>query len=682
MVCSPRIKRILGANFVALLLFCGGFSTENVWAKSAHAVSADQLGIVSVRLNPDGTGLMFGADRAFTGNETRNLSLLRLPSPYRVVIDIPNAHLATGQTVFPVNHNGIERIELSDSSSPFYSAVRAVVYVTDHQTLSRLNPDFEGNTLRLEGLPTLALNPAQLASTSFVNQSPVPMPAATAVAPAHKRGAKRAHAVQPLPPVTKPMLEMAVVKQPPVPPAQQISRPPAPPAERPAAATLAQTVLGAAPAAGVSVVDDVAFRDNKLFIHAVNGSELHVKNRFVLTAPSRLVLDIDNAVLASKALMAPIAGNGPEMQQIRVGQFDEKTVRLVIQSTMPEQFEAIYSGGEKNLLAITPYDSTSITKLSANTRLGEIQSIDLKRENGSTILRLTASAPIVHRFIKKDDRIVLDLLNEASHPTPIGFDQKQYPEIDKMRLEPLTEGQPNSKLSIKLSSAGMRVVPTISDDGKVMELLIVNENPGSGNPATALSNLIGLGTAGKAPFAARIVVDAGHGGKDMGANRNGVNEKDLNLSLALMLRDALVDKGFKVYMTRSTDVFLPLPQITAITNQVHPDLFISIHHNASVNPALAGIETYYFTPQSVPLARRVHAREINAVGVRDGGVKQARFYVIHHTDVPAILCEVGYVSNPSELDDLQSMDRKLKTARSIADGVVDYLKTRVSAKAR
>jgi N-acetylmuramoyl-L-alanine amidase len=56
--------------------------------------------------------------------------------------------------------------------------------------------------------------------------------------------------------------------------------------------------------------------------------------------------------------------------------------------------------------------------------------------------------------------------------------------------------------------------------------------------------------------------------------------------------------------------------------------------------------------------------------------------VIHHTDVPAILCEVGYVSNPSELDDLQTMERKVKTARAIADGVVDYLKTRVSASAR
>ena len=679
MVCSPRIKRMLTANFAALLLFCGGFTTGDIaWARSNHSAASGQLGLVSVRMNPDGTGLTLSANRPFTGNETRNLSILRLPSPYRIVVDIPNTHLATAQKVLPVNHNGIERIELTDNSSPFYTATRAVIYVSDHQTLIRLNPVFEGNALRLEGLAPMALSPAQMASTSFVTPS-APIP--TAKQPAvHKRGSRSLKTIQPLPPLAKPSPAMAEVK-PPLPPANVPAVTAAPLPQKQATLPQAtETVLGKPAPSGVSVVEEVAFRDSKLILKAANGADLRIKNRFVLTAPSRLVLDVENAVLASRSLMNPISGNTPEIQQIRVGQFDESTVRIVIQSTEPEQFESIYPGSERNVLAISPYSSTSITKLSANTRLGEVQSIDLKRESGGTVLRLTASAPIVHRFVKRDDRVVLDLLNQAAHPTPIGFDQKQYPEIEKMRLEPLTDGQPNSKLSINLAAANVRVVPTLSDDGKVLELLIAKAD--TANPAAGLANLIGLGAAGNAPFPARIVVDAGHGGKDIGATRSGVREKDLNLSLALMLRDALTAKGFKVYMTRSTDEFLPLPRITAITNEIRPDLFISIHHNASVNPALAGIETYYFTPQSVPLAKRVHAREINAVGVRDGGVKQARFYVIHHTSVPAILCEVGYVSNPSELTDLQTMDRKLKTARSIADGVVDYLKTRVSAKAR
>lgn len=664
MVCSPWVKRAISSSVAVLLLVCGSISVNSgaAWARPgegyASVHSEQPLRITSIQMSPDGSGLVIGANQPFGGNETRNFSVLRLPSPYRLLVDIPNAQLATSQKAFSIGQHGIDRVELSDNNSPFYSSVRAVVYVTDGQTLSRLNPIFEGSSLKLETPPTMAMSPNQMATTAFVASNP-PVPV------------KSRHAAKPLMPVADPIPAIAAVKQPPVPPLQLS------PVQQPQGPI---TVLGTSAPPGVQVVEDVGFRDNQLYIKANQGAELHVKNRFVLTAPSRLVLDIENAVLSNRALMNPISGASEEFQQIRVGQFDDRTVRVVIETTIPEQFEAIYSGNRQNVLAISPYSSTSITKLSSNTPLGEVQSIDLKRENGSTVLRLAASAPIVHRFIKKDDRVVLDLLNEASHSSAINFDPKEFPELGKMRIDPLTEGQPNSKLTIKLASAGVRVTPTISDDGKVMELQITGDD--SASLGGALSNLIGLGAAGKAPFPARIVVDAGHGGKDMGANRSGVMEKDLNLSLALMLRDALVAKGFKVYMTRSTDVFLPLPQISAITNEVHPDLFISIHHNASVNPALSGLETYYYTPQSIALARRVHAREINAVGVRDGGVKQARFYVIHHTDVPAILCEVGYVSNPSELDDLQTMDRKLKTARAIADGVVDYLKTRVSASAR
>ncbi|HEY9746310.1 MAG TPA: N-acetylmuramoyl-L-alanine amidase, partial [Oculatellaceae cyanobacterium] len=337
----------------------------------------------------------------------------------------------------------------------------------------------------------------------------------------------------------------------------------------------------------------------------------------------------------------------------------------------PERYEAIYTGSDHSLLTICPYSTNAITKLSANTRIGRVESIDLSRQNGTTVLRLEASAPIVHRFVKKDDRVVLDLLNATANPTPITVDSSKYPEVARMHLEPLMQGQPNSKLAITLASPNVRVTPSISENGKVLELTLAQE-----------AGSIALGAAGNAPFPARVVLDAGHGGKDLGANRDGVNEKDLNLTLAHMVREALEAKGIKVYMTRSTDVFLPLPEITAITNRIKPDLFISIHHNASVNPALHGIETYYYTPQSLALAKRVHARKINAVQAKDGGVKRAMFYVIHHTNVPAILCEVGYISNPDERNALQTYERRIKTARAIADGVVDYLKASVSAQAK
>jgi len=653
-----------------MLLFCGGFTefSNGAWAQAGYSISssAEQLTINAVRFSADGRSLLFAGSRPFTSQESRNLSVLRLPSPYRLVIDIPNARLGSSQKVFNIQQNGVDRIELADHYSPFYSAVRAVVYVTDNQTLSSLNPAVEGSNMKLDLGPN-----AIAANANAISQASSWSPFGSTPGGSLKlKPLKTGHKPKPIEPYASPAPAFSEAKAPPIPLTQQ------------AGIRSSLSVFGTPAPMGVSLIEDVYFKDNRLYIKGTNGLDLHVKNRFSLTAPNRLVLDVENAVLSNRSQTAPISGNTDEVQQIRVGQFDERTVRIVIQSTTPDQFEAIYPGNDRSLLAFSPYSGTSINKLSANTRLGEVQSIDLKRENGGTVIRLSASSPIVHRFIKKDNQVILDLLNEASRPASIGIDQRQYPEVERLRLEPLTDGQPNSKLTIKLAGGGVKVIPTLSDDGKVLELTVASDPSISNVANTALNNILGLGAAGKAPFPARIVVDAGHGGKDIGANRSGVYEKDLNLSLALMVRDALVAKGFKVYMTRSTDVFLPLPQITAITNQIHPDLFISIHHNASVNPALNGIETYYYTPQSIALARRVQEREINNVAVRDGGVKQARFYVIHHTDVPAILCEVGYVSNPGELNDLQTLERKSKTARAIADGVVDYLKTRVSAKAR
>jgi N-acetylmuramoyl-L-alanine amidase len=645
MVCPLR-KRVFSAFLVNLLLFSSlaiSIEASPVWAKEKPGVQQEkQLGVTGIQLDPDGSHLRFETTRPLTEKEGHSVSVLKFPAPYRLMVEIPHAQLIGTRTVFPINRNGIDRIELSDNRSPFYSSTRAIIYVDDNSVLSRLQTTFENN-----GLTVVGFSKQPIATTIDQNDSPT-----SALKP--KADIKSLGKASPLPPVVKPVPAMAAFQPKAVPL-------PLPEAQMP------QTVLAGPIAPGTNIIESVAFRDNHLVIQGNNGSELRIKNRFLLTAPNRLVLDVDNAVLRSKALMAPVTVSSEDIRQIRLGQFDEKTVRIVIEGVSPNQYEAIYSGADRSVLTISPFESTSITKLSANTRIGQVESIDLKRDTNSTVLRLEASTPIVHRLTKRDDKVVLDLLNESANPTTIGVDSSKYPEVARMRLEPLTEGQPNSKLAITLASTNVTITPSVSPDGKVLELRMT---PNRDSVALDNSNPLGnlLGPAGNAPFAARI--------------REGVNEKDLNLTLAHMVREALETKGFKVYMTRSTDVFLPLPEISAITNRIAPDLFISIHHNASVNSALNGIETYYYTPQSVALAKRVHTREINSVGVRDGGVKRAMFYVIHHTNVPAILCEVGYVSNPSERNDLQTYERRSKTARAIADGVVDYLKASVSARAK
>jgi N-acetylmuramoyl-L-alanine amidase len=755
---KPALKRVLRTVLLSALIAWGTTITAGtpVFARSLSLSAPARVEVRSVQLTPDGKALLLESDTPLREREARGVTVLRFPQPNRVLVDIPNARLAARKpSDIPVHRNGIDRIELTEISGDFYNAVRAIIYVNDADALARLTPTLSGNFLKLEegavtamtGSPSAAASSVPASAARTVSLRPLglsPVPGSpksskpsvdpssnVAVKPAPKKSSsnqivlrKLESPAQPLPPVASPLPVLRPLKTAtfPTPNPQGPQSPnfggglpgPIGPVAGPVSPLMPSgpmTILGTPLMPGTSVIESVGFRDGRLMIQAHAGTKLHIKDRLLLKDPSRLVVDLDNAVLASRALLGTVTGDSSNrMRQVRVGQFDEKTVRLVIETPTPGAFEPVFNReGEANTLALVPVDLApgntgapmSALGMLAHSRTGEVESIDLKREQGGTLLRLSASAPIAHRVHKKGERVVLDLLNEAAHTANIDVDRHQYPELDKMRLEAIEDGSASSKLSIVLADRNTRVLPMLSDGGKVLELLLLNnEGPNAvperfsalasrqddredgGDSPVPADKVAVFAPAGPAPFPARIVVDAGHGGKDIGANRRGVNEKDLNLSLALMVKDALTAKGFKVYMTRSTDVFLPLPQITAITNQVRPDLFISIHHNASVNTAQHGIETYYFTPQSIPLARKVHQREINAVGVRDGGVKRARFYVIHHTDVPAILCEVGYVSNPAELDALQTQERKLDTARSIADGVVDYLKTRVSARAR
>lgn len=650
MVCLISLKRGLTLILAVMALLVMAVMPQDSLARSKSpaktAAQADQtLEIISVKANPDGSGLIFEANRPFNGEDTRYFTMLKLPNPNRALLDIPNARLKFGAAMVPINRNGIQQVELVQNQSRFYSSVRAIVYMQDAQALSRVQTAFEGNRLRLEAGP-----PQEVAAA---DPQP-PVPAKTPVS---------AHAQPPLP-------QTGVRQAVPLPPN---------PAINPAHGE-GKTVASNAPVPippGASVIEDIYVRDNSLQVHA--NREIRVKNRFTLQAPNRLVLDFEDAVLGSRALLQPISVSSRDIRQIRVGQFDESTVRLVIETPDPDNFEVMYPSGQRTELSISPYTGTSVTRLSAQTDLGHVNQVTLRRENGGTVLRLVSSVPLVHRFQKKEDQLQLELLNVAANPTVVGFDEKIYPELKGMRFEPLTANEPNSQFLVALADQNVRVTPTLSEDKKTLELLLTHDLDGV---VPLITNIgMGAGGAGKAPFPARIVLDAGHGGKDQGASRQGVNEKDLNLSLALVVKEALEAKGFQVILTRNSDVFLPLPTITAITNKHKPDLFISIHHNASTNPAIHGIETYWYTPQSKPLAEKIQRRSINAVSARDGGVKRAMFYVIHHTNVPAVLCEVGYVSNPKELQDLQTWERKQKTARAIADGVVDYLKSRVSASA-
>ena len=215
----------------------------------------------------------------------------------------------------------------------------------------------------------------------------------------------------------------------------------------------------------------------------------------------------------------------------------------------------------------------------------------------------------------------------------------------------------------------------------------------------------------------RIVIDAGHGGHDSGTlGADGIEEKDVVLDVALRLGKLLHDRlGAEVVYTRSDDTFIPLETRTAIANKAQADLFLSIHANSSSDPTARGVETYYLNFTSDPTALDVAARE-NAVsdqsihqlsdlvkkialkdkidesrefasdvesslyaglqkgnaGLKDRGVKKAPFVVLIGANMPSILAEISFVTNPKDADQLLQPEYRERVAESLYKGVARY----------
>ena len=128
-------------------------------------------------------------------------------------------------------------------------------------------------------------------------------------------------------------------------------------------------------------------------------------------------------------------------------------------------------------------------------------------------------------------------------------------------------------------------------------------------------------------------------------------------------------------MTRTEDVYLGLQERCDFTESENPQIFVSIHVNSAVATDPYGIETHYYHEQSKELAEVIQKHLTKHIDTKDRGILKSKFYVINHTDVPAVLVETGFLSNPSERAELITDKRKQATAKAITDGIIEYLKS-------
>jgi len=176
------------------------------------------------------------------------------------------------------------------------------------------------------------------------------------------------------------------------------------------------------------------------------------------------------------------------------------------------------------------------------------------------------------------------------------------------------------------------------------------------------------------------MVDPGHGGSDPGAVNEKLDykEKDIVLKIAKIFRRGVMrgDYLFKTYLTRNRDRFLSLSKRTIKANKKGVDLFISFHCNSFSDPSVKGIEVFYDKDfkQSKILAAELYRYLLIIMEGHDGrGIKEATFYVLRNTNMPSVLIEFEFLSNPKQAEYLNLIENQRKIANAVASAVEFFL---------
>lgn len=290
--------------------------------------------------------------------------------------------------------------------------------------------------------------------------------------------------------------------------------------------------------------------------------------------------------------------------------------------------------------------------------------------------------------LKKDtvnnrpDRMVIDIQQKGVAPRTV------YYGSDKVAKNTANSGTVNTdkkatatKISSSKSTTAKTTTPAKSTPAvtpKKPTVIATASQP----KAVTINYRTSGGIAGKV-----ITIDPGHGGSDPGAiGPNGTMEKDITLAISKKLKKALEDKGAKVNMTRTTDVDVYGPNASGpdelqarvdVGTANKSDIFVSVHINSFSNPNVGGISTYYYDKNQYDtrLASRVQAKIADEDGFAgDRGIQPGNLYVLRRSLMPAILLELGFISNPKEEALLKKDDVQQQFADEVAAGIESYFR--------
>ena len=430
-----------------------------------------------------------------------------------------------------------------------------------------------------------------------------------------------------------------------------------------------------------------------------------------LDNPPRVFFDLKGTRPVTSLLDATIRYSDEIVREIRLGRHPNSTTRIVFDMAGVDSY-SVFTLYSPYRLVIDFKQQAGVAATAQKPTAGAVG-------QGTSGTRMARRQPAPE--LKRPTTLESEALKELSVTPVIVPLATPWPPVPSLTLTPLSPSAVAKFRREPLPHAPAKpIAPRATATATPTAASPVTATPAS-PAASAVANLDGKFSLARqlGLSVARVVIDAGHGGHDPGAQANGVNEAELTLDVASRLSQLLQKQpGVEVVMTRDTDVFVPLEERTAIANREGADLFLSIHANASRNPKARGVETYFLNFANNPEAEAVAARENSTSGramhslpdivkaialnnkidesrdfadivqrsmvhklttrnkqLRDLGVKQAPFVVLIGASMPSVLAEISFVTHRQEGILLKSGAYRQQIAEALFEAVVKYQET-------
>ena len=391
--------------------------------------------------------------------------------------------------------------------------------------------------------------------------------------------------------------------------------------------------------------------------------QLTAEKMFFLEEPGRLVIDLPNTFVERKIRNQEIdlCPDSTCTDTAKIGQFEFNKARIVINSKKAKNYLPIYSADSQSLFII---DSEKLNHTDLVSNVSNINKVFVRRiDNKTNELIFSFSSPVTHSILRNDNSLNLFFFNVQSYNEQDIIKTLNGTAYNRLVMSLLPQIGVKAGLPINKSDI-VKIEQSI--DSKAIKITITK---GAQEPQNTEK------PSRRGAVKGKVVLDAGHGGSDYGAIREGINEKDITLEITQRVEAILRSKGCKVSLVRKDDTFVSLEDRVDFTEKEGPEVFVSIHVNSAVSNTPCGIETHWYHDSSKDLAEIIHKNMIKQIpSAKDRGLFKSKFYVINHTSAPAVLCEIGFLSNTEERNELITESRKQRTAKAIAEGIIEYLK--------